>query len=297
MPGIILILRTTWKIVWRAGLFFIGWAALLALFFVPFGSRFGEWHQNSPFDAQLYSDIVTAVTIVVVTWLMTRFIDRRPFRTIGFTFNHIMRDFLIGTAVGSAWIAVSIGTVWLLGWGYPLLPVGFSLPALIIASTSMLFNVVTQELILCGFVFQTIRDKSNVIIAILVQSILFCALHAAALKGEILPAVNVFAAGLLFCLAYIMTDNLWFPISIHYAWDVLLGPVLGLTESGKNNLGGGWKMFFLNGPPLFTGGKFGLEGGLIVTISLFLIIPGMILISRHKYFGVGQVKTGPGISA
>jgi uncharacterized protein len=146
----------------------------------------------------------------------------------------------------------------------------------------MLFNVFTQELILCGFIFQTIRSKSNVITAMIVSSILFSSLHAGAFKGEWLPVVNVFAAGLLFCLAYIITGNLWFPVSIHFSWDVLLGPVFGLTESGIRDLGGGWKMFIVKGPQLFTGGAFGLEGGFIVTLTVFIALILMYLFQRKN---------------
>jgi uncharacterized protein len=261
-----------WKIFWRSGLFFIVWGLLLALFFVPFGPGLAILQKTSPIKAQLYADIASAITILIATWLATRFIDRRPFLTIGFAFDHIFKDSLTGLALGAAWLGVSIGTAWVLGWASPLAPIGFSWLVLAGASIAMLFNILTQELLLCGFIFQTIRSKSNVIIAIIVSAFLFSSYHAGAFKGEWLPIVNVFAAGLLFCLAYVITGNLWLPISIHFAWNVLLGPVLGLTESGVNDLGGGWKMFAINGPYLFTGGKFGLEGGLIITISVFLMI-------------------------
>lgn len=57
-------LSITWEIIWRAALFFIVWALLLAMFFVPFGSGFGKWHDASPLTAQLYSDFVSAATIL-----------------------------------------------------------------------------------------------------------------------------------------------------------------------------------------------------------------------------------------
>jgi uncharacterized protein len=275
-------LYTVWRIFWRSGLFFIVWGLLLALFFVPFGPGLAALQKISPIRAQLYAGIVSTITILIATWLATRFIDRRPFLSIGFAFDHIFKDSLIGLAIGTAWLGVSIGTAWILGWASPLAPIGFSWLVLAGASIAMLLNVFTQELLLCGFIFQTIRSKSNITIAIIVSAFLFSSYHAGAFKGEWLPIVNVFAAGLLFCLAYVITGNLWFPISIHFAWDVLLGPVLGLTESGINDLGGGWKMFIINGPSLFTGGKFGLEGGLIVTISVFLIIVLIYYFQRRK---------------
>lgn len=146
----------------------------------------------------------------------------------------------------------------------------------------MVFNVLTQELLLCGFIFQTIRRQSNNVIAMALSAILFAGYHAGAFKGEWLPVVNVFAAGLLFSLAYITTGNLWLPISIHFVWNLLLGPVLGLTESGKSDLGSGWKMFVVKGPPIFTGGAFGLEGGLVVTLTVLVCIVLLYFIKRQK---------------
>ena len=282
MSSIISGLYSIWRILWRSGLFILIWGFLLAPCFMPFVSGLAQWEKTSPIEARLYADIACAITILAATWFMTRFIDHRPFLTIGLAFDHIMRDSLFGVAVGSIWLGVSVGAARLLGWASFIVPIGFAWPILVGAAIAMLFNVLTQELLLCGFIFQTIRRQSNIVIAIVVSSILFVSLHAGAFKGEWLPVVNVFAAGLLFCLAYIITGNLWFPISIHFAWDVLLGPVLGLTESGKSNLGGGWKMFVVNGPPLFTGGTFGLEGGFIVTLTVFVGIVLMYLFQRQK---------------
>jgi membrane protease YdiL (CAAX protease family) len=263
-------------------LFFLIWALLLAPFFLLPGLDFTKWLKTSPVQARLYADITSAVTILAVTWLMIRFIDRRPFSTIGFAFDHIYRDFLIGIAVGSAWLWVSVGIVWAFGYALPVSPVGFSWGILAGSAISMLFNVAAQEVLLCGFIFQTIRNRSNVLIALLVSAALFAVYHAGAFKGDWLPVVNIFIAGLFFCLAYIITGNLWFPIAIHFSWDVLLGPVLGLTESGKSDLGGGWKMFSINGPNLFTGGSFGLEGGLVVTITLVVSIVLICFFQRQK---------------
>ena len=280
--GKISILFTIWKILWRSGLFFLVWGILLVPFIVPFASGLVKWKQTSPIEVRLYSDSISFLTILLATWLMTRFLDRRPFRTVGLAFNHILKYFLIGSAIGSIWLGGSVGIAWVFGWASPIQPIGFTWSVLMGAAISMFFNVITQELLLCGFIFQTIRHHSNAVIAILVSSLLFAGYHAGAFKGEWLPVVNVFAAGLLFCLAYIITESLWFPIFIHFTWDVLLGPVLGLTESGINDLGTDWKVFVVNGPPLFTGGKFGLEGGLVVTLTVFIIIILMYLFRRQK---------------
>jgi hypothetical protein len=46
-----------------------------------------------------------------------------------------------------------------------------------------------------------------------------------------------------------------------------MGPVAGLTVSGQNELNRGWQLMDVQGPALLTGGRFGMEGGLIVTLT------------------------------
>jgi hypothetical protein len=283
MPLFISGLKTTWKILWRIIVFYLTWAAFLTVIFVPFGSGISKLFTVSPVDARLFSDSITVITIVAATWIMTRFIDRRPFITIGLVVDHFLRDFLIGASIGCCWLGASVGTALVFRWVMPVSPTGFSWLVLTGSAIAMLFNVFAQELLLCGFIFQTIRNRSNVIIAVVISAALFSTYHAGAFKGEWLPVVNVFIAGILFCLAYIISGNLWFPIGIHFTWDVLLGPVLGLTESGKIGLGGGWKMFVVNNPNLYTGGSFGLEGGLIVTLTTVTIIVFICFLNRKKY--------------
>jgi membrane protease YdiL (CAAX protease family) len=252
------------------------WGILIVPFVVPFNSTLNKWRQLPPIGIRLYRDSFSLLTILLATWLMVRFLDRRSFGTIGLTFNHFFKYLVIGSATGTIWLGVSLGIAWVFGWASPVSPIGFNWSVFAGTAISMFFNVIAQELLLCGFILQTIRRESNALAAILVSSILFAGYHAGAYKSEWLPMINVFAAGLLFCLAYITSGSLWFPIFIHYAWDVLVGPLLGLTESGRSDLGAGWKMLVVNGPILFTGGKFGLEGGLI------LIIAWMYVIQREK---------------
>jgi hypothetical protein len=130
-------------------------------------------------------------------------------------------------------------------------------------------SVNVGEVLARGYIFQTIQLQSNGIWAIIVTSIIFVLYHAAGLQGNWLPALNVFLAGILFGVAYYRTGNLWLPIAIHFAWNFLLGPILGLSVSGQD-LANNWHLFTLQGPSLFTGGTFGIEGSLIVTAITIL---------------------------
>jgi membrane protease YdiL (CAAX protease family) len=163
--------------------------------------------------------------------------------------------------------------------------VPFSLSILAVVGLAMLVNTVTQEVLVRGYIQQTIQAQYGAAVAVFVSAFIFMLLHFGAIKGAMLPAVNLFAAGILLGVAYAITDNLWLPIALHFGWNFLQGPVLGLTVSGQS-VDSGWRVLRLEGPALFTGGGFGMEGGLIATTTTVLGIAALLWL-RSK----GQVRS------
>lgn len=259
--------RRTRAILWRTITFFVLFGLLSALIIVPVASKLEEWEASTSVAGHLYPDFAGLLAILAATWIMTRFVDHRPFRTVGFSRGAITRDIGLGLLLGALWLTLSVGIAWASGWatwqGRP----GMTGSELFETGGSVLMNVLTQQLLLCGYIFQTIRTRTNFTLAMIVSAALFSAFHAGAFEGAWLPAVNVFVVGVLFCTAFELTRNLWLPASLHFAWNFLLGPVFGLTVSGSDSLGLGWTAFAIDGPALFTGGAFGLEGGLVVTMT------------------------------
>lgn len=266
----------------RLGLFVLAFVVTSAVAILPLATILEEWADAYPARARLFADIAGAIAVLSATWVMTRFVDKRRFLTIGFAPDSIIRDLLSGLAIGAAWLGISVALLMVAGWAAPQVQTGFSGGALFFAAVSVFINVVTQQLLICGYILQTIFARAGWLTAILVSAVLFSVLHAAAFGGAWIPPINVFGAGLVFCLAYAITGNLWLPIAIHFAWNMLLGPVLGLTVSGTGALGLGWNVFEIAGPEIFTGGAFGIEGGLIVTLSTAALAMALLLIKARR---------------
>ncbi len=266
----------------RLGLFILVFAALSAVVIVPLATVLSDLAEAHPTASRLYADVAGAAAIVLASWIMTKFVDKRPFLTIGLMPGHIVRDFPSGLVLGIAWLGVSVGALVAAGWASPGEPMQLSAAALLIAGVSVLFNVLTQQLLIFGYILQTVRAKAGLPTAVVFTAVLFSAIHAAAFGGEWIPPVNVFGAGLVFGLAYALTGNLWLPIGIHFAWNMLLGPVLGLTVSGTGALGLGWTAFDIAGPDVFTGGAFGIEGGLVVTLTTFALATILFVVRARQ---------------
>ena len=77
---------------------------------------------------------------------------------------------------------------------------------------------------------------------------------------------NIFLGGILLGLAYELYARLWYPIGLHLAWNLTSGPVLGHEVSGYESMA----TLFVergSGPVLLTGGDFGIEGSVWMTLT------------------------------
>jgi membrane protease YdiL (CAAX protease family) len=252
-------------IIWKSTAFFLLWSIL----YFPFVVWLAPNLESAPLNLRLYFDATGALTILIAAWVLVSFVDRRSFSSLGFAPTHFFRDSVLGILIGIAWLTLALTIMWLFGWLALQTTGQLDLSTLATAAIAMMLNTVIQELLARGYIFQTIQSQSNASWTVIVTSIIFVLYHAAGLQGSWLAALNIFCAGALFGIVYSVTGNLWLPIAIHFAWNFLLGPVLGLSVSGQD-LANSWHVFTLNGPTLFTGGNFGVEGSLIVTLVTLL---------------------------
>ncbi len=136
-----------------------------------------------------------------------------------------------------------------------------------------------EELAFRGYVYQKLRQWSRGL-AVAVTSIVFAVLHSGNAGASPLAIVNILIAGVLLALAYERYRRLWFPIGIHFAWNVMSGPVLGFPVSGFVPRDSVLRVAG-SGPELVTGGTFGIEASIWMTVMEVLAIA---LLFRNSSF-------------
>jgi len=149
-----------------------------------------------------------------------------------------------------------------------------------IAETIAVFIPATlhEELVFRGYPYQLMRRVGKWF-AIVVSSLVFAALHAGNDDVTLLALVNVFLGGIVLALAYERYRRLWMPIGLHFAWNIMSGPILGYDVSGFTSS----RSFFVaivSGPPLLTGGGFGIEGSALMT--LVEVGAAVVLLRSHE---------------
>lgn len=124
-----------------------------------------------------------------------------------------------------------------------------------------------EELIFRGYVLSVISGYFSVRSGVLLSSLLFSLVHLSNPDTTTIGLVNIFLVGIINGVLFIKTGNLWAPMGAHWTWNFFQGIVYGFDVSGFKFP----KILRteISGPEVLTGGEFGLEGSILVSL-LFL---------------------------
>ncbi len=130
---------------------------------------------------------------------------------------------------------------------------------------SALFPGVVEELLFRGILFRWLEEFGGSWLALAITSALFGAAHLVNPNASLVAAIGIaLEAGVMLGAAYMLTRRLWLAIGIHVAWNFTQGEVWDIPVSGT--FVRGLVEAELSGPPLLSGGQFGLEASLIAMI-------------------------------
>ncbi len=132
-----------------------------------------------------------------------------------------------------------------------------------------------EELFFRGYLLTYLERWGGARLGIIASSILFSFIHfylniAGSWAFALLPSVNLVLLGVLLCLLVLHHGSLWVSVGFHFCWNGLqyyVFPVMAAPRGG---------LFQFEQVPgisvLLTGGEFGLEGSLLLTGAVALVI-------------------------
>lgn len=207
------------------------------------------------------------LAITVATWLVRRFLDKKSFLSLGFTWDdHAAADLAFGILMPGGLFALIFLFEWAAGWlhldgfAFSGSQAGAALPRLIIAAITFVIVGYQEELLSRGYHLQTLIEGTNLPLGLFISSGIFALLHAANPGASILSTLGILLAGYFLGYAWIRTGQMWLPIGLHIGWNFFQGTVFGFQVSGTT----GFNLIeqTVQGPTLITGGAFGPEAGL-----------------------------------
>lgn len=217
--------------------------------------------------------LLSAATLV--GWACGKLFEDLPARALGWGFHQgWLRDFLKGSLIGVA--SLVLATLAVIVFGGLKLTLNWEATFSSIAQTMLFSGLIfilaaaAEEAMFRGYPLQTMTRANLAWLAIVLTAVIFSLGHRDnpnAVRG--FTFVNTALAGVWLAIAYLRTRSLWFPLGIHWAWNWMMGAVIGLPVSGIERLTPNPLLRAdAVGPAWLTGGAYGIEGGAACTLAL-----------------------------
>jgi uncharacterized protein len=216
------------------------------------------------------------LTGLLANLLTMRIFDRRSLADIGLRGGRASHwNLALGMVLGAGAATLMLVAPLLAGTGHLVarqssgftwLSLAFYLATLFIAATG-------EEMIFRGYAFQLLVQKIGPFATVLPVAVIFGLAHSGNPSASRLGVMNTILWGILLGYAFLRSHDLWLPIGLHFGWNAVL-PLFGVNLSGLTievtRYFYRWDL-----APLWSGGDYGPEGGLLTTIfgvTLFLVL-------------------------
>jgi uncharacterized protein len=241
-------------------------------------------HQPETMSATLSGLWMAAVLIssfagiFLFLWLWVRFAEKRPFSSLGFERKNALFTYMRGFALGLLMFSAAIGLLAAPGFvqiDRSIDPAMVGLGALggvLIILLGWLVQGAAEEALVRGWMLPVLAARYHRWVGIIISSLFFAVLHGLNPNLSIIALVNLTLFG-FFAAFYAMREgSLWGICALHSSWNWIQGNIFGFEVSGGSMGGGSLFKLMETGPDWITGGLFGPEGGLAVTIVLVISI-------------------------
>ena len=237
---------------------------------------------NLTSQQHLAISIFNLIGTFLVVWLFTKFVDKDKFINLGFKIKSRFKEICYGILIGAI--------IMLLGYGLLILANEITFDKIIVNYKEIIMSItffgivaIVEETLIRGYVLKNLMISFNKYVALIVSSLLFASMHLANPNMSLFNFFSLFLAGIFLGISYIFTKNLWFPIALHFSWN-LSQTFLGFNVSGQD-IYSIVEFEITNNNNYINGGNFGFEGSIFSTIFQIICI---ILI--HNYYGKIEIN-------
>ena len=233
-------------------------SAVLGLFVAAFVGEQSGQQSLGPWP------LVTAASSTLALVVVARWIERRKLPEVGLAGEHAVRDVGLGVLAGVMLLSIVMGLLALTG-GYSAVWDPASTRDIVLTVVIILFAAWFEEVLFRAIIFRHIEGWAGSGAALLVSSLFFGTAHLGNPDSGWLPSIAIaIEAGLMLGAVWMWTRSLWAVWGLHLAWNWTQGGLFGAPVSGTPFSG----LFrgTLSGDPLWTGGDFGPEAGLVAVL-------------------------------
>lgn len=257
---------------------FLGLPLLLVVFVGPVAQE--------SVAGQLVFLVGAFLPLFFLIWFWLWLFERRPLWTVGME-RPFLRKYLRGLGIGLLMFVVAVMVLALLDSVVTETAVTGRLNLLAFGGTLLVFlgwmvQGAAEEVLARGFLLPLIGARWGAIAGILISSLFFALLHLLNPNVTAISLLNLTLFGFFAALYALFEGGLWGVFAIHAIWNWAQGNLFGFEVSGIQIRSGMIFDLMENGPDWLTGGLFGPEGGIVVTLVLIISSVLVLFAGRRR---------------
>ncbi|WP_407454357.1 CPBP family intramembrane glutamic endopeptidase [Methanobrevibacter sp.] len=229
-------------------------------------------------NEDIFWSLVGFIIVPIVIYLFVTKIEKRSWRSIGFSKGNAVSSTLTGLLIGFLMFCAVVILGMLLGQysfnGFDSSTIIFLIPSFIIFA----IQCFGEEIYTRGWTMTYFSKRHSVITAIIINCIIFVVPHLGNSGFDFLSIVNIFLFGILFAVMFWRFDNIWICCGAHTAWNFSQGIIFGFHVSGLTTPS--LLKFSQVNNNIIGGGVFGPESGLIATLVVVIVLILMVYYTK-----------------
>lgn len=231
-------------------------------------------------DGYIILSLFADIMMIGIVLLFCKLIQKRRVRTLGFTKDGVVKEYLIGAGAGllifsaAVLLCVVTGALRLDG-----ISDTFSIGMFVLFTLGYMVQGMAEEVLCRGYFMVSFGRRYPMVAAVIANAVIFAALHLPNPGVAPLAIVNLILFGIFASCYFIRKGNIWGIGAFHSVWNLVQGNFYGIKVSGMTTSCTVFSSTAVEGREIINGGAFGLEGGLAVS---FVLIVGILLLCFVK---------------
>ena len=268
---------------YMAGLFIAEGAVILLHFALGKNMLVGDVFDAGTITLITYYGYIIIVGAALLYW---KVIEKKPLAVMGLSKG--IGTYFIGAAVSVFLLVVSVIIIVLTGnIKYQGILENADILMIILLTGGFIIQGAAEEILCRGIVLHVLKEKTSLVTAMIVSTILFIIPHWSSLfAGEmiygVIGVINLILISVIFSLLTICFKSIWAACGLHSFWNTILYSVLGLNLSGSDETVTAIFNMQSVGDNIWNGSQYGLEASAATTIVLAFATALIFALGRKR---------------
>lgn len=255
--------------------------------FAPLFSYVFLGNDNS--DNFLLFNLFLTIFVAILGYLFARKYQKRNKESLGLINNS--KNYLKGILIGLLMILSVVLLLKISGFATFTINISqVTWPIFVLFILGWAIQSFEEELITRSILMNYFAVNNGVMGGIIINSLIFAILHLGNPAFGILPFINIMLIGIVFSLLFYISDDIFLPAATHSFWNFTQGNIFGIEVSGMDEINNTIFKTKLMGSDLISGGAFGFEGSIFVTLVEIIMIFVIIRIIKRRNLYIDKIN-------